>query len=178
MDIPGAEEIAERLKKMLPPQLQDNGQSDPNIPPQVQQQLAELMQQHQQLTQALTSAQDDLERKTSEKAMELESKERIAFAGVNIDQQKIQLEYARLQNALVVADITAKAASAQAEMDREMEAISQMSEQAHEAALSAVEHQQGMEAQQQGAQNASQQSAQDASQQQPQVQPTEQSSAQ
>jgi hypothetical protein len=178
MDIPGATEMAERLKKMLPPQLQDNGQSDPNIPPQVQQQLAELMQQHQQLTQALTSAQDDLERKTSEKAMELESKERIAFAGVNIDQQKIQLEYARLQNALVVADITAKAASAQAEMDREMEAISQMSEQAHEAALSAVEHQQGMEAQQQGAQNASQQSAQDASQQQPQVQPTEQSSAQ
>lgn len=74
LDLPGAQQMADRLKKMLPPQLQDTPGGQPEIPPQVQQQMQQLTQQNQQLTQALNHA-NELE---SNKTMELESKERIA----------------------------------------------------------------------------------------------------
>jgi hypothetical protein len=71
MDWPGAREIAERLKKMLPAELQD--QDGTPIPPQAQAQIAQLNQMVEQLTQALNEAT----RKIETKQVELESKERI-----------------------------------------------------------------------------------------------------
>ncbi len=71
MDWPGAEDLAVRLKKMLPPQLQDNPQANPQV---MQQQLQESHQMIQQLTQALNQAQDVAD----SKKLELSSKERIA----------------------------------------------------------------------------------------------------
>ena len=50
MDVPAARQMGERLKMMLPPQLQDEQQGQPPIPPQVQQQMQQLMQQHELLT--------------------------------------------------------------------------------------------------------------------------------
>ena len=62
------QEMVARLKKMLPPQLQDqNG----NIPPQVQQQMMQLQQQHQDLVQALQKATELLKGKS----MDLATKE-------------------------------------------------------------------------------------------------------
>jgi hypothetical protein len=79
MDIPNARQIAERLKKMLPPQLQDQ-QGDPA---QAQAQLAALQQQMEQITAAFQEAQQKLQTKQ----LENESKERIAQAQMEVDLQ-------------------------------------------------------------------------------------------
>lgn len=42
IDMPYSEQIADRLKKMLPPQLQDKPEGQPELPPEVQQQLAQM----------------------------------------------------------------------------------------------------------------------------------------
>ncbi len=72
-DWPGAEMLAERLAKTLPPELQDNN-DEQQIPPQVQQKLQQSQQMIQQLSQALHAAHDKLDQKT----IETGSKERIA----------------------------------------------------------------------------------------------------
>jgi len=74
MDWPGAQQMAERLKKMLPPPLQENPNGQPPLPPQVQAQLQHSQQMIQQLTQALNEAQD----KIDAKQQDIESRERIA----------------------------------------------------------------------------------------------------
>lgn len=71
MDWEGANEIAERLKKMLPPQLQDTS----DVPPAVQQQIQQLRGMVQQLTSALHATTQKLETKV----MDIQSKERIAL---------------------------------------------------------------------------------------------------
>ena len=71
MDLPGADQVSARLKKMLPPQLQED---KPQIPPQVQHQ----MQQQGQMIQQLTGALHQVQNKLDSKTLELESKERIA----------------------------------------------------------------------------------------------------
>jgi hypothetical protein len=88
MDWNGAQEIADRIKKMLPPQLQDDGKQPP-IPPQVQQQMQQMGQVIQGLTQHLNEA--TMEIKT--KKFELDSKERIAMAQLKAD---CSIELARL----------------------------------------------------------------------------------
>lgn len=76
MDWPGAAEIADRLKKMLPEQLQEKepqpGQAQ--IPPEFQQKMEALLQQHAALTEQLNQANSVIE----SRRMELESRERIA----------------------------------------------------------------------------------------------------
>ena len=71
MDWEGANEIAERLKKMLPAQLQD----DSDIPPIAKQQIAQMQQLIKQLTDALNKTTTKLETKV----LDIESKERIAL---------------------------------------------------------------------------------------------------
>lgn len=102
MDIPYANEMAERLKKTLPPNLQDDD-PDSEIPPQVKAQMAQLSQQNEELTNALHGASMQLESKQSE----IQSKERIASM-----QAETQLAVAEL-NAKSKADI----ATLQAELD-------------------------------------------------------------
>lgn len=74
MDWPGAQGIADRLKKMLPPQLQEpvDGQE---IPPQVKQQVDQMRQMIQKLTAQLTQQNQII----NTKRLELESKERIEY---------------------------------------------------------------------------------------------------
>jgi len=85
LDMPFAQDIAERLKKMMPPQLQDQeDEGAPQIPPQVQmqmQQMSEAFGQTQQiaeqLQQELAQAQQQLKDKAGEreiKAAELQIK--------------------------------------------------------------------------------------------------------
>ena len=64
MDWPGADEIAARLKTMLPPQLHQVQQGD--IPPEVQQMLQQLQQQNQQMQQAIGEMQKELQSKDAE----------------------------------------------------------------------------------------------------------------
>lgn len=86
MDWPGSQEIAGRLKKLLPPELQDvgeDGQTD--VPPEAQAQMVAMSQQIQQLTAALDESARALETKQIEAEGRLqvareqsESRERIA----------------------------------------------------------------------------------------------------
>lgn len=86
MDIPGASEISERLKKMLPPGLSEDKNQKP-IPPEAQAQMQQMGQTIQALTAQLGQAQEMLKTKS----IEIESKERI--------------EYAKLENNLVLKQI-------------------------------------------------------------------------
>lgn len=81
MDWPGAQDIADRLKKTLPPGVADDKKDQAPIPPQVQAQLQQMGQMIQNLTGALNQAHDQLDGKR----MELESRERIAFAQIEAD---------------------------------------------------------------------------------------------
>lgn len=75
MDWPGAKEIADRLKKMLPPQLLDDSDHDPQTKmAKLQAQLQAMMQQHSALVAELTQASELIK----SKRLDLESKERIA----------------------------------------------------------------------------------------------------
>ena len=75
MDWPGAEEIAERIKKTIPPGLADDGEGDePQVPPEVQQQIQQMDQAIQGLTQELEQAQSGLEKAR----IDAESRERVA----------------------------------------------------------------------------------------------------
>lgn len=91
MDWPGARMIAERTKKALPPQLQENDNQVP-IPPQIQAQL----EQSQVMIQDLTKVVHTLQDKIDGKSAELESKEKIA-AENNLTQ--IVIEQIRQENA-------------------------------------------------------------------------------
>lgn len=75
MDVPFAKQMAERMKKLLPPELQE--QQDPTaIPPQVQAQ----MQQMDQALQQMQAENQQLKSGVAAKQIEAESKERIALA--------------------------------------------------------------------------------------------------
>ena len=163
MDWPGAQKIAERLKKALPPQFQDDAKAAlKGLPPEVQQQIAQLMQQNQQLQQAVEGMSKDLEGGISAKQMELESKERIAFAQDETERERIKLEWAKVQATIISAQVSAKEAGAQAEADRAVQMIGQQMDQAHEFAMSEVGHQQAQEI---GAQQAAQAQQQQQTQQ-------------
>lgn len=88
MDWPGAQDIADRLKKMLPPGLADDGKGA-KIPPQAQQQMTQMNQMIQQLTQHLNTATQEIKMKK----FELESRERIEMAKL---QTEASIELARL----------------------------------------------------------------------------------
>ena len=78
MDWPDAQQLAERLKKTLPPELQE-GDKDEEIPIQVKQALDQSGQMVEQLTQRVHELQEEKDRKV----LELESKERIALESNN-----------------------------------------------------------------------------------------------
>ncbi len=103
MDLPGAKELSDRIKKTLPPNLQD---SDPSqeIPPAVKQQLDQSAQMIQQLTGQLHRLQDEAD----QKKMELESKERIALEQITgqITIESMKMEGAA-NHAMLVAEIKA-----------------------------------------------------------------------
>lgn len=104
MDWPGASDIAERLKKTLPPGMVDDKEQKP-IPPQVQAQMQQMDQMIQQLTEKLNE-QNEL---VNTKKMELESKERIEIMKLEnalvLEQLKLQGNAANQLLAAELADI-------------------------------------------------------------------------
>jgi len=76
MDLPGAPQLAKRLKKMMPPEIQameNEGKGD--VPPEIQQQMAQMAQMIEQMTQALNKANNELDSNHEDN----QSKERIAL---------------------------------------------------------------------------------------------------
>lgn len=102
MDWPYAQEIADRLKKMLPPQLQEADPTDPQAAiQQMQQQMQEMMQQHELLTKALNEATETI----NNKKLEIESRERIA--NLQVQAQLVSTE-AKIQGQAALATLQAQ----------------------------------------------------------------------
>lgn len=70
-DFPDADKIAERLKALLPPQLQDKDGDAPDMPPEIQQQIMQMQQQMQQAEQALQQMTGELNDKSADRELEL-----------------------------------------------------------------------------------------------------------
>jgi len=101
MDMPYAEEIAERLKLMLPPQIiehekNEKGQQQPQIPPQVQQAMQMAGQQIEQLQQALGQAQQQIEAAASDNQTE-QAKLVIDSRKISVEEYKAETERMALQ---------------------------------------------------------------------------------
>jgi len=91
MDVPGAQELAERIKKTIDPKLLDDKAAKQEIPPQVQAQIQQMNQLIEQLTGKLNEAQDAADTKR----VELESKERIEMAKL---ETQATIELAKLES--------------------------------------------------------------------------------
>lgn len=166
-DMAGAEQAAERMHKMLPPQLQD---SDSPLPPEAQAAVAQAQQQIQGMQGKMAELEFEKRAKIVEHQGKLQQIDAESRAAMALEQQK-------LENQLAIAEVEAKAqnASERTQFVRDMWAqfheqahdiASQAAEQAHERAMGAMQAQQQQELQQQAAQNSSAQSAQDAAQSQ------------
>ena len=84
LDMPGAEEIAERLKKMLPPQLQDKPKGQPELPPEVTQQMQQMQQALQQSEEHMQILEDQIKQHEFEKqAKVVESQAKIEEARIS-----------------------------------------------------------------------------------------------
>jgi len=95
MDWPGASEIAERLKKTLPPGVADDKSQKP-VPPEIQQQMTQMNQMIEQLTASLNEANGKIQNKT----LELESRERIENARLQI---QAEIELAKMGSVEAIA---------------------------------------------------------------------------
>lgn len=100
-DFPGADKIADRLQKTLPPALQDQPDGAPPLPPAV---MAK-MQQDGQMIEQLTQALQRVTQEQQTKAIETASNERIEMAKIQADQEQATLQ-ARVD--LLTAEMKAK----------------------------------------------------------------------
>lgn len=85
-DMAGAEEISDRFKKMLPPQLQAPEDGQQPLPPEIQQQMAHM----NQMVQQLANENDQLKAEGAMKKAELESNERIEAAKLELQREELQ----------------------------------------------------------------------------------------
>jgi hypothetical protein len=102
-DWPMADKIAERLKKQLPPQLQDAEEGQQEIPAQVQAAIAQIQQQNQQLdqkAQALSQAEQEIDKK----AMDVQRKS----VEVYVKESQLQAEAARVDLEKYANELAAK----------------------------------------------------------------------
>lgn len=103
-DIPGGDQLAERWKKMLPAQLQDDQANQQQIPPQVQQQLQMLSQE----LQAAHAFGQELMGQVKTKKLELDSRERIAALQAQVELIKTEAQLnAQNAQALLRAELQA-----------------------------------------------------------------------
>ena len=113
MDLPYADQIAERMKLMLPPQLQQMDGKD--VPPEVQQammQAEQAMQQVQQHGQLVQKASEELQQEKSA-ADQAKNEVKLAAADLQVKEAQLQEEYAKLQVEIVkdIAKVQAAVAS-------------------------------------------------------------------
>jgi portal protein len=124
MDFPGAHAIAERLKKLLPPPLQDSPEGQ-NVPPQIQQHLAQMQGQLQQATQIIQQLQQQIATD--------QAKQQGAIEKAKIDQAgAIEIQRMRDATSIAVAQISAstKVGLMQSEAANEATALHQQQQHA------------------------------------------------
>lgn len=111
MDWPGADEMAKRLKAMLPPQVAAIADQETPIPPQAQAQMAQMQQQMQQMGQQLQQSQQAL----AQAQGALNSKQ-LELQGKQLDLQSAQADAASSQQS---AALNAQVEQLQAEVKRQ-----------------------------------------------------------
>lgn len=102
MDLPYADEISERLKLLLPPQIQQSINKDKPMPPEVQAAMAQAnqaMQQVQQQGQLVQAAAQEAEA-TKAEAEKAKSDVQIQIANLKVQEAKLNEHYAQLQLAM------------------------------------------------------------------------------
>ena len=124
----------ERVKKILPPNLQDEKQGD--IPAQVQQQMQQSQQMIEQLTQALNEAKDQLASKMIETEANNNNKLMIAQLQAETERAKLEtqaaIEMAKIQSmeSIQNAELTLKAQVA--ELENEQRSMTLMANTMHQ----------------------------------------------
>ena len=99
MDWPGADEIADRLKLMLPPQLAQAEESENEIPPQIQSAMQQMQEQMQQMDQAIQQREQVIQQMQQEIKAKEESSE--------IEEKKVEIDaYNAETNRLKVVQTT------------------------------------------------------------------------
>lgn len=88
MDWPGAQDIADRIKKTLPPGLADDPKGPQPLPPQVQAQI----QQMSQMINTLSGHLNETTKIIETKKLELEHKERVAAWEIQFKRDQLQAE--------------------------------------------------------------------------------------
>jgi hypothetical protein len=159
----GADQIADRLKKMLPPQLQSA--DDQQIPPQAQAAISQLQQQGQALNahaQILEKQLGQLQYEKQAKVVELQGRLQEIAAKHQAD---MELEDKKLLAQLAVAEISTKAQIATERQGAVNDLEAQLHEQAHELGMQKDEQAHAQDMAQQQAEQAQQMQAQQAEQQ-------------
>ena len=116
-DWPGSEEMAERLKTLLPPQIQQLEAGQQQLPPQVQQAMQQMQAQMQQMGQALQMAQAEVQKLSAQqqsKAAEIEIKK------MEVYMKQLDVETTKIEAAAKATEAQARAQEAQAENIRSM----------------------------------------------------------
>lgn len=90
MDWPDADEIARRMKIMLPPQLQEK-EGQPEIPPQVQAQMAQMKQAIEQMQQMIQKGGAELQKLKADKAIDMRKLEIDAY-NAETNRLKVQVD--------------------------------------------------------------------------------------
>lgn len=148
LSFPGAHKIAEKLRKALPPQLQEPDPKAPPIDPQVQQQLQGLQQELQKAQQAIQT--DQAKQQASIQIAQLKAQADAQMAQLEA-QKEIHLQEMKNANAIAVARIGAAksamdtAAEAQEErlstgIELQHDAQQAAADRAHEVGMAAMQH--------------------------------------
>jgi hypothetical protein len=153
-DMAGADIVAERFKKMLPPNLQDDKDQE-QIPPQAQ----AAIQQLQQHNQALNAAAQEYEKQIQQ--LEFEKKAQIVKSQSDYAIRKMEVEAD-----IAKAEITTKAQDVAERTAFVEDIVRKLMDQSHQSAMAAQNAAHAQDAQQQAADAQAQQSAQDAAQSQ------------
>jgi hypothetical protein len=147
LSFPGSHKIAEKLRKTLPPQLQDQDQQS-QIPPQVQAQMTQMQQQLQQAQQAIQT--DQAKQQATIQSAHVKAQADIQIAHID---NAARIEIARIGAAKQAADTAAEAQEERLSTGLELQHDAQqaMQDRAHEVGMAAMDHQQSLEQGQQSA---------------------------
>lgn len=122
MDWPGAKDVAERLKKMLPPELQDQGPGGA-MPPEAQQAIGQMQQEMEQMQQMLQQAQMELQTKQGEHEAKMAVEQGKTEAAKELKQMEMEgqlsVEHAKLEVEMTIksAELESKMALEQAKIE-------------------------------------------------------------
>lgn len=143
MDIPGSEQLAERLQAMLPPQIQQQIAKDKPVPPEVQavmnqaQQAMAIVQQQSQLVQAAAVEAEQGKMEAEKAASQVDQK----IADLKVAQAQFEANIAKELAKLAQKEASLQVAQAQVGMDAERNEETAKANEAKGADTSAVAQQ-------------------------------------